>query len=193
MKPEEAIKLFSLSSQQVEKELDGVERQLQIDLGRPKEGQPDQDETYYPQFSESIRNEASLIAAHYELFYCLENSIRALVREKLTAEHGSNWWSTAVPLEVQKEAAANMKKEVDSGFTPRSTEEIDYTTFGQLGDIVRNNWKTFGDTFNSDKAFSKVMTNLNTLRGPIAHCSPLAPDEVLRLRLALKDWFRLME
>lgn len=43
------------------------------------------------------------------------------------------------------------------------------------------------------KAFTKVMGNLNLLRGPIAHCSPLAEDEVVRLRLTLKDWFRLME
>jgi len=38
-----------------------------------------------------------------------------------------------------------------------------------------------------------VMGSLNTLRGPIAHCSPLAEDEALRLRLAVRDWFRLME
>lgn len=37
------------------------------------------------------------------------------------------------------------------------------------------------------------MTMLNSLRGPIAHCSPLADDEVVRLRLAVRDWFRLME
>jgi hypothetical protein len=39
----------------------------------------------------------------------------------------------------------------------------------------------------------RVMATLNTLRNPIAHCCPLAPDEQLRLRLAVKDWFRLME
>ena len=37
------------------------------------------------------------------------------------------------------------------------------------------------------------MTSLNMLRGPIAHCCPLADDEVLRLQLTVKDWFRLME
>ena len=37
------------------------------------------------------------------------------------------------------------------------------------------------------------MTNLNQLRGPIAHCSPFAEDEVVRLELTVKDWFRLME
>jgi hypothetical protein len=39
----------------------------------------------------------------------------------------------------------------------------------------------------------KVMSTLNTLRGPIAHCSPLAQDEVVRLKPAVRAWFRLME
>ena len=38
-----------------------------------------------------------------------------------------------------------------------------------------------------------IMTSLNTLRAPIAHCSPLAEDEVVRFQLTVKDWFRLME
>jgi hypothetical protein len=29
--------------------------------------------------------------------------------------------------------------------------------------------------------------------GPIAHCAPLAEDEVVRLRLSVRDWFRLMQ
>lgn len=28
---------------------------------------------------------------------------------------------------------------------------------------------------------------------PIAHCCPLAADEVIRLEITVKDWFRLME
>jgi hypothetical protein len=33
---------------------------------------------------------------------------------------------------------------------------------------------------------------LNMLRGPIAHCCPVSDDEVLRLQLTVKDWFRLI-
>jgi hypothetical protein len=85
-----------------------------------------------------------------------------------------------------------MLREAESGVTPRSSERIDYTTFGELSDIVRANWGTFSDTFNNEKAFGRIMASLNILRGPIAHCSPLAPDEVVRLGLAVSDWFRLM-
>jgi len=86
-----------------------------------------------------------------------------------------------------------IQKEVDTGMTRRSADAIDYTTFGELAMIITSNWDLFGSLFSSRKAVERIMANLNSLRGPIAHCSPLAEDEVLRLRLALRDWFRLME
>ena len=73
------------------------------------------------------------------------------------------------------------------------TDPIDFTTFGELGEIIKKNWDVFDSLFTSVRAVEKVMSSLNTLQGPIAHCSLLAEDEVLRLRLAVRDWFRLME
>ena len=105
----------------------------------------DRDEAYYPQFSQSIRVEAEMMSAHYELFYCLEKSIRALVVERLDEEHGPNWWATQVPQSVADNVQKNIQGEKDAGLTPRSTEHVDYTTFGELGEIVRHNWDTFGD------------------------------------------------
>jgi hypothetical protein len=186
------IKLFAMSAQMVERELDATEKALGIDLGRASEPD-DKNEDYYPQFTEAIRKEAAAMAEHYEIFYALEKSARALVREKMSAEIGANWWDTNVPESVKQNAQKNIDRERDSGITMRSTDPLDYTTFGELGDIVRSNWQQFSDIFNSEKAFSKIMTSLNLLRAPIAHCSALAEDEVVRLRLTLADWFRLME
>jgi len=42
-------------------------------------------------------------------------------------------------------------------------------------------------------ALTKVLTGLTLLRAPTAHCAPLAEDEIVRLQLSLRDWFRLME
>ena len=193
MNKADTIRLFRMTQEMIESDLDKVEKGFKIDLGRDLQATPGKDDEYYPQFTEAVRQEASVMAQHYEVFYCLEQSIRDLVRDKLASEVGLTWWDTAVPEPVKTNVDANITRERDSGVTMRSTEKIDYTTFGELGEIVRANWTAFGDTFNSQKAFTKIMTNLNVLRGPIAHCCPLAEDEALRLRLTVRDWFRLME
>lgn len=190
---EDRIKLFAISQLMIEGEIDQIEKTYHIDLGRHSESASDKDDKYYPQFPEQVRREAREMGLHYELFYCLENSIREIVGDKLAAEHGSAWWENCVPGTVKDNVKKNIKNEREAGVSPRSTKEIDYTNFGELGEIVRSNWDSFSDTFNNQKAFGKVMTNLNQLRVPIAHCSPLADDEVVRLQLAVKDWFRLME
>lgn len=80
----------------------------------------------------------------------------------------------------------------NGGHVTRSDDDLDYTTFGQLGDIIRANWDVFGGVLSSQKAVSRIMATLNALRGPIAHCGVLAPDEIDRLKLSVKDWFRVM-
>lgn len=191
--PEDIIKLFAMSNQLMENDLDRVEQEFGIDLGRKQLRTADKDVTYYPQFDEKIRREAARMADHYEIFYCLEKSIRGLISDALESEESPGWWSSKVPSHVQTEVASRIQKEKDSGTTLRSTDPIDFTTFGELGEIIKANWDVFGSMFNSKKAVEKVMANLNTLRAPIAHCSPLSEDEVLRLQLSVRDWFRLME
>ncbi len=193
MNIEEKIKLFRLSHELIETDLDNVEAHHKIDLGRKQETAAEKDEEYYPQFDESIRKEASDMGQYYELLYCLENSIRKMIADKMIAEHGNDWWEQNIPPPVKDTATKNIQREKEAGVAQRSTEEIDYINFGELSQIVTSNWDTFSDTFNNQKAFIKVMAILNTLRAPIAHCSPLAPDEEVRLKLSIKDWFRLME
>jgi hypothetical protein len=189
---ENLIKLFGITNQFAELDLDRIESKFQINLGR-KKTKIEKDNVYYPQFELEIRNEAKMMARHYEIFYCLEKSIRDLITTSLETSAGDNWWNEKVPIVVKDEVKKRVQKDVDSGVTLRSDEFIDFTTFGELGEIIKSNWAIFGGIFNSIKAVEKVMSSLNTLRGPIAHCSKLAEDEELRLQLSVRDWFRLME
>jgi len=147
-----------------------------------------------PQFDDAIREEAFKMGYYYQIFYCLERSMRKLIAETIESTEGQNWWNNAhVPEYIIINVDLNMKKERDSGFSRRSEDEIDYTNFGELGEIIKKNWTIFGSIFNSQRALEKVIFNLNTIRNNIAHCSPLADDEILRLKLSVRDWFRLME
>lgn len=187
------IKLFCLANSLTENQLDKIEKEIGSDLGRQEKTQTKEKE-FYLQFEVDFRNEAKAMSKHYEIFYCLEKSIRSQVMLLMKEKYGENWWIDKIDEEIKKNVEKNIQREEDSGFTIRSLEKIDYTTFGELGQIVTKNWEAFENLFKrGQRAFSKIMTNLNQLRGPIAHCCPLAEDEVVRLELTVKDWFRLME
>lgn len=188
---EAKIRLFTLSNSLAENSLDKIEAKFNVDLGRKElvEAQP---KDYYLQFNADYRAEAKQMARHYEVFYCLEKSIRSLIVQLMQEKYGENWWDTKVNPAIVTNVEANIKREEESGFTQRSENKLDYTTFGELSQIVTGNWDAFSDLFKNQRAFQKIMTNLNLLRGPIAHCSPLAEDESIRLEITVKDWFRLM-
>lgn len=190
---EAAIKLFAITSQLIEHDLDRIEVEYALDLRRGHRSLVSGDDGDYPQIERAIRAEAASMAPHYEVFYSLETTIRRLIAEALEDAEGEGWWdSQRIPDAVRQSAEKTRKREVDSGTTPRSEDPIDFITFGELGELIKTNWDVFGAYFSSVRAVERVLSNLNTLRGPIAHCSPLAPDEVVRLRLAVSDWFRLM-
>lgn len=189
------LKSFGMTTQMVTEDLSRIASLNGVDLGHVPVSAQTVEDVYYPQFDAAVRREASAMAKHYEVFYSLEKSIRALVADTIeSAEKTAEWWSSArVPAVVQTEVALRVQKELDAGVTRRSLDELDYTTFGELSIIISSNWDIFGSLFSSKKAVEKVMASLNALRNPIAHCSPLAEDEQLRLQLTVRDWFRLME
>tara|TARA_R110002096_G_scaffold24760_33_gene78103 strand:- start:2180 stop:2779 length:600 start_codon:yes stop_codon:yes gene_type:complete len=194
-KKEAAIKVFGMTNQLIAEDLVRVEREQDIELGHTTEGSTSEEQQqYYSQFDRAVRKEAAEMARHYQIFYCLEKSIRELISDTLEDTEGANWWDgSRVNQHLQGEVKKRIKREKDSGMTVRSDDPLDFTTFGELSGIITGNWDLFGGILTSTKAVERIMGNLNSLRGPIAHCSPLAEDEVLRLQLSLRDWFRQME
>ncbi|KJS09029.1 MAG: hypothetical protein VR78_16985 [Hoeflea sp. BRH_c9] len=190
--PSDRVRLFALNNLAIEAAIQRIERDYELDLGHMPPIEEKIDETYYPQFEEKIRREAADMSAHYRVFYCLENSIRSLVIDVLFEKHGEQWWDTKVSENVKNHVASTRKKEKEFGVSVRSQEAIDYTTFGELSEIIKSNWSDFIDIFQDVKALERVTATLNVLRGPIAHCKPLAEDEVVRLHLSIRDWFRAM-
>jgi hypothetical protein len=191
----EKIKAFGMTNQMLMEDLSRIGSKYSIELGHAQPSDAKVEAVYYPQFDVAVRKEAAEMARHYELFYCREKSIRALVSQQIEAtEKTEDWWPTSrVPSKIQEDVKARIQRERETGMTRRSTDELDYTNFGELSVIIINNWDVFGSLLDNRKAVEKIMSSLNSLRGPIAHCSPLAEDEVLRLQLTMRDWFRLME
>ncbi len=190
----EKLKAFGMTNCMIAADLTKIAEEYGIELGHLPASSEHIKEKYYPQFNASIRAEAKIMSDHYELFYCLERSIRDIVSNTIeSAENATDWWSRGrIPSTILQEVATRIQREIDSGITQRSSEELDYTTFGELSQIIDSNWDLFGGILRSKKAVNRVLTSLNTLRGPIAHCSILSEDEVVRLNLSVRDWFRQM-
>src|SRR6266850_622985 len=178
------VRSFGMSGYLLTEELKKIEQQHGIELGHLPKSKAASAIESYPQFEQAVRTEAAEMSEHYEVIYCLEQSIRKLITETLQEGIGLDWWNTGkVPQEIQQEVAKRLKTEKESGMTQRSTTLIDYTTFGELSVIISANWDLFKTVLADQRAVARVMSNLNLLRGPIAHCSPMAEDEIERLRL----------
>ncbi|WP_297732689.1 Swt1 family HEPN domain-containing protein [uncultured Maricaulis sp.] len=183
-----------MSGLQLVSGLSAIEKSFGIKLGHVSGGEVGRKVEEYGQFDKSIRVEAASMSELYEVFYCLENSIRKLISDVMFDADGAGWWDgdRVDAKRIREPAAARRKKEVDSGITPRSDRLIEYTTFGELSQLITDNWELFDPIFSSKSAVSNISNQLNLLRGPIAHCNPTDDIEHERLNLAVRSWFRIM-
>lgn len=191
--PEDFVRSFGMSGYLVTEELKKVEERFAISLGHTPKVEDASAVEYYPQFEQAVRAEAAQMSQHYELIYCLEQSIRKLITETLQDASGPDWWNSGkIPPQIHKEVAERVQREAESGMTQRSDVLLDYTNFGELSVIITSNWDLFKTVLSNQRAVTRVMSSLNLLRGPIAHCCPISEDEIERLKLSVKDWFRLI-
>lgn len=139
--------------------------------------------------SHDLEHEASIMGKCYQKFYCLERSIRNLITEVMINKYGHDWWGTKMANDVKENVQRNMEYELDSTHTKRSTDKIDYTTFGDLRKIIKYNWDDFEPYFHRNlNSVNELLIDLNRLRVSIAHCTKLPSKEISRLDIRLSDW-----
>lgn len=195
--PNYAEQLFCLNSAAIKAALDEVLNESSISIQKTDlEVATDAlIESHLRQVDYKIRSAAQRMAEFYLIFYMLENDIRAFVSDILQEKFGEAWWDAGVPEDVVKYAKTSKQRESREGLPPRSDRQIDYITFGHLGEIIKQNWDVFAGLFPKCEIdrLEKVIARLNIARGPIAHCGYLPEDEVVRLKLAIRDWYSLAE
>lgn len=197
MKHEHLIELFCLKGSVLFRSLREVSP-----LGELTDGQTELErytdalvERHLAQIDLSIRKDAQKMGEFYRMFYSLENDIRDLIAITMEDAHGPNWWGEKVPEPVRANVKKNKESEDAEGLPPRSNRRIDYTTFGELGEIIKANWDDFRGMFSncSISRFERVIRRLNLARGPIAHSGYVPPEESVRLKMAIRDWYAMLE
>jgi len=183
------LKLFGAQNLLLESELSDIEKSgLDIKHSQTLK----QDEIIDTEvFEIVVRQQARQMGDLYYLYFCLENSIRNTIINRLKEKSGQNWWNTKVPNNVKEKVEARRQQERDTPFSERSEEPIYYTDFKDLIDIIEENWDIFSDTYRSIESVKQTLGTLNVLRRPIAHSSILDEDEILRFKLHIKDWVRI--
>lgn len=100
---EDKIKSFGMTNMLIESDLDNLEGLYSIklrDITDDSKIGNEIEEAYMPQFEQALRNEAREMAKNYELFYCLEKTIRSQISELIESKEGVNWWNNKIIPEI---------------------------------------------------------------------------------------------
>lgn len=142
-------------------------------------------------FSPRIVHQANKMSSIYVVFFCLENSVRELITDRLAERHGVDWWEDCVPKKI-KDAVASLKtkEEKNRYHSQRSVASIGYTMFGNLAQIIVSQWDDFSDLFPTQAWVNSRFTDLEMSRNIIMHTGVLPDSEIERIESICRDWIR---
>lgn len=142
-------------------------------------------------FSPVVWNNAINMGSVYQAIFCIENTLRNFIVERMLERYGLNWWAEKVPLKI-KTAVENLKKneEKNKFFSNRSDSEIGYTMLGNLGQIIINNWDDFSDIIPSQAWLASRMDDLEMARNIVMHTGVLPQIEIDRITSIVRDILR---
>jgi hypothetical protein len=142
-------------------------------------------------FSPKIRHNANKMASIYTAFFCLENAVRELIIDRLAERKGIDWWGKCVPDKIKKSVNLLKEKEEKNKYhTIRSSSLIGYTMFGNLAQIIINNWEDFSDLFPDQAWITSRFNDLEMSRNIIMHTGVLPEIEIERIESIIRDWLR---
>ncbi len=72
--------------------------------------------------------------------------------------------------------------------SPRANSNINYCDFGDLCNIIINNWEIFEDLFPNQDWIKTRLNYLEPSRNAIAHNNILQEHDINRINMFLKDW-----
>lgn len=127
----------------------------------------------------------------YSALYCIENTIRNVIVERLSERKGLDWWVTCVPRYIQEQVKKlKEKEEKNRYYSNRSDSEIGYTMLGSLAQIITNNWEDFSDIIPSQAWLTSRMDDLEMSRNIIMHTGVLPEIEIERIESIVRDLLR---
>lgn len=142
-------------------------------------------------FSPKIWHNAIDMSSVYQSIFCIENTLRNFIVERMSERHGLDWWAQTVPKKIRDDVEKlKIKEEKNKFFSSRSDSEIGYTMLGNLGQIIINNWNDFSDIIPSQAWLTSRMDDLEMARNIVMHTGVLPQIEIERITSIVRDILR---
>lgn len=142
-------------------------------------------------FSPRVWHDATNMSSVYTALYCIENTIRNFIVERMSERFGIDWWENKVPKKI-KDSVISLKKQEEKNkyHSNRSGSEIGYTMLANLGQIIISNWDDFSDIIPNQAWLTSRMDDLEMSRNIIMHTGTLPDDEIDRIESIVRDLLR---
>lgn len=132
--------------------------------------------------------QAKRMAVVYTAICAFENSVRQFISKKLLETKGEDWWNT-VSDKIKSKAESRRNEESKIRWhTPRGDTIINYTEFGDLISIIRQNWELFEPHIISIEWAEQIIKTLERSRNVIMHSGELVNQDIERIGMYIRDW-----
>lgn len=140
---------------------------------------------------ESVRS-ANQASEGYRLFFVFERYLREFVVEVLSKDGTETWWDK-LPKDVSDEIDKQEEnEETKLWMAIGSRDKSALMTYPQILRVIDCCWKTHFIDIIRDKALVQEARMISHLRNTICHMTPISSEEMDRVKLVIRDWFRVV-
>jgi len=130
-------------------------------------------------------------AVVYAAIAAFENGVRELVSKTLMEKFQADWWEQGVSNGIRERAQKRIEDEQHAKWhAQRGQDPINYTTFGDLKNIMQNNWDAFEDLVGSLQWAAGIFDVIERSRNVIMHSGSLEREDIERLGVNIRDWVK---
>jgi len=137
-----------------------------------------------------LMNKGFEMSEAYIYMYAIENTLRVFIENICSGKYGGEYLST---IKISKGIAIKLESRRKDSESKRwlsfkSTSEIFYLDFIELGDIIRENWSDFKSYFPDQDFIIPKIKEIADVRNRIAHNSYIGDTE----RSMLKTYYKMI-
>lgn len=127
----------------------------------------------------------------YTAIAAFESSVRSLVKKTLIEKFKEEWWEKGASNGVRDRAKKRMEDEQNAKWhAQRGQDAINYSNFGDLKNIMQNNWDEFEDLIGNLAWASGIFEVIERSRNVIMHSGHLEREDIERLGVNIRDWVK---